>query len=240
MSLAQQAYIDAFALNVAFEDPKNDPQLANPFTAANILGFKLFFSFDYAGNGLWAKEEVLRLINQYASNGAYYRHIGKPLMSTFEGPGRAKDWVNIKAQTGCFFIPDWSSLGAKPALAQENGVTDGLFNWAAWPVGAQDMNTYVDASYGDYLKGKPYMMPVSPWFYTNMPSFEKNWLWRGDDLWYGRWQQVNFVQPEFVQIISWNDYGEYHYIGPSKSSEYEAFGRGKSPYNYALGIPHDG
>lgn len=23
------------------------------------------------------------------------------------------------------------------------------------------------------------MMPVSPWFYTNMPGFDKNWLWRG-------------------------------------------------------------
>jgi hypothetical protein len=47
------------------------------------------------------------------------------------------------------------------------------------------MDTYVDASYLDFLGqngGKPYMMPVSPWFYTNLPGFDKNWLWRGECL----------------------------------------------------------
>ena len=59
------------------------------------------------------------------------------------------------------------------------------------------------------------MMGVSPWFYTNVPG--KNWLWSGDDLWYNRWQQAIELQPELVQIISWNDYGESHYIGPIRS-----------------------
>jgi hypothetical protein len=27
------------------------------------------------------------------------------------------------------------------------------------------------------------------------------------DLWYDRWQQVWYLQPEFVQILTWNDYG---------------------------------
>lgn len=74
------------------------------------------------------------------------------------------------------------------------------------------MNTYVDASYADFLgKTMPYMMPVSPWFYTNLPEWHKNWLWRGDDLWYDRWEEVLFWQPNLVEIISWNDYGESHY-----------------------------
>jgi glucan endo-1,3-alpha-glucosidase len=38
------------------------------------------------------------------------------------------------------------------------------------------------------------MMPVSPWFYTNLPS--KNWLWRGDDLWPQQWDEVMNLQPE--------------------------------------------
>jgi hypothetical protein len=59
------------------------------------------------------------------------------------------------------------------------------------------------------------MAPVSPWFYTNLPGYDKNWLWRGDSLWVDRWNQLiaGEFQPEFVQIISWNDYGESHYIG---------------------------
>lgn len=69
------------------------------------------------------------------------------------------------------------------------------------------MTTYPDASYYDFLGSKPYMITVSPWFYTNLPGYSKNWLWRGDDLWFQYWQQVISLdrQPDYVQIISWND-----------------------------------
>jgi hypothetical protein len=81
-------------------------------------------------------------------------------------------------------LSDWSSLGAGPAVAARNGVANGLFSWAAWPTGTPNSTTYVDASYKLALGGKPYMMPVSPWFFTNMPGFDKNWLWNSGDLWY--------------------------------------------------------
>lgn len=84
----------------------------------------------------------------------------------------------------------------------EKGVADGLLSWAAWPWGPQEMTTYVDASYRDYLSGLPYMMPVSPWFYTNLPGYNKNWMWRSDNLWYDRWQEVWYLQPEFVEILT--------------------------------------
>ncbi|KAK1847219.1 alpha-glucanase [Colletotrichum chrysophilum] len=207
---AKAAHIDAFALNMAYGDPTNEKSVANAFQHASSLGFQLFFSFDYAGNGPWPKSVVQGLIN----------------------------WVEIKAATGCFFIPDWSSLGAKPAMAKANGVADGLFSWAAWPWGDQSMDTYVDASYKQYLSGKPYMMAASPWFYTNLPGYDKNWMWRGDDLWFDRWQQILWWRPEFVQIISWNDYGESHHIGPVRDKSLEAFTIGKAPFNFVL--PHDG
>lgn len=68
------------------------------------------------------------------------------------------------------------------------------------------MGTSGDTAYISALGSKPYMMAVSPWFYANVPAWNKNWLWRGDDLWYDRWSQVLQLQPEFVQIISWNDW----------------------------------
>ncbi|KAH1500885.1 hypothetical protein KXX06_001443, partial [Aspergillus fumigatus] len=179
---------------------------------------------------------------QYGSNGAYFQYNGKPFVSTFEGPNNAEDWVTIKAQTGCFFIPDWSSVGAKPAVALANGVADGLFSWSAWPWGNQTMDTYTDASYIQFLGGKPYMMAISPWFYTNLPGYNKNWLWKGDSLWFDRWQELFGLDPmpEFVEIISWNDYGESHYIGPIYEKSMAAFDIGKSLYNYARDYPHDG
>ncbi|KAJ5498736.1 Glycoside hydrolase family 71 [Penicillium expansum] len=101
------------------------------------------------------------------------------------------------------------------------------------------MDTYVDASYLDYLErddGKPYMMPVSPWFYSNLPGYNKNWLWRGDDLWRDRCEEVMVVQPDLVQIISWSDFGESHYIGPLPKGDYKAFEVGKAPYDYIAGL----
>ncbi|KAK9241814.1 glycosyl hydrolase family 71-domain-containing protein [Lipomyces tetrasporus] len=238
ISFAQQAH-DAFALNIAYNDPTSADSLLNAFYAANSLGFKLFLSFDYAGNGPWPEEDVVGLILNYGTNTAYYQYNGQPFVSTFEGPASASDWTTIKSQTGgCFFMPDWSSLGAKAAL--EPGVADGLFSWAAWPWGGNDMNTYTDASYLQFLNGLPYMMPASPWFFTNLPGYNKNWLWRGDDLWYDRWQQILFVQPEFVEIISWNDYGESHYIGPLYDNAFALLTIGQGPYNYAANMPHDG
>jgi hypothetical protein len=100
-------------------------------------------------------------------------------MSSFEGPGSASDWISIKAQTGCFFMPDWDSIGPQNAVKAANGVADGLFSWNAWSEGANDKNTLNDQAYKAALGSKPYMMAVSPHFYTNVPGFNKNWLWRG-------------------------------------------------------------
>ncbi|GKT42730.1 mutanase Pc12g07500 [Colletotrichum spaethianum] len=231
---AKEAHIDAFALNMAQGEEMNDKSVKAVFAKAEQLGFQLFFSFDYAGNGPWKKQVVIEMLQKYSSSPAHFRHEGKPFVSTFEGPAQAEDWIDIKAQTGCFFVPDWSSDGAKRAMERAEGVADGLFSRGAWAWGGHDVDTYTDASYNVFLGGKLYMMPVSPWFYTNMPGFGKNWIWRGDHAWYDRW-----VQPEWVQIISWNDYGESHHIGPIRDHALVAFKTGKSPYNYALDRPHD-
>ncbi|KAK5653721.1 hypothetical protein OQA88_8752 [Cercophora sp. LCS_1] len=243
ISLAQAAGIDSFALNMANNEATTNSSLPLAFDAADALGFKLFFSFDYAGNGPWPKHTVVSMINTYKTRPSYLYRSSQPLVSTFEGPEKGFEWQGsdgIKALTNCFFIPDWSSIGARPAM--DTGIPDGLFSWDAWPKGPDNMTTYPDASYKQFLNGKPYMMPISPWFYTNMRGFDKNWLWNGDNLWWQRWQQILSLDfhPEYLQIITWNDYGESHYIGPLDDRQYEAFPRGRAPYNYVEGMPHDG
>ncbi|KAI8286540.1 hypothetical protein K4K60_000331 [Colletotrichum sp. SAR11_57] len=205
--LAQEAHIDGFALNIAYGERMNAVSLENVFEVASDMGFKLIFSFDYAGGGPWPKDDVLNLLKKYATRPEYFKHSdGTPLVSTFEGPEQASDWVDIKRSFPCFFMPDWSSKGAKRAAELAGGVADGLFNWAAWPWGNTNMDTYVDASYYQYLRvdedtSKPYMMPASPWFYTNLPGYNKNWLWRGDDLWHDRWIQIVYNQPEPIRFV---------------------------------------
>ena len=217
--LAKSVKIDGFALNIAAGDTNNINIIDKAFAAANIVrDFTLFFSFDYIGHppGVppgWHKEDVINLIKKYSKTKGYpytqYRE--KPLVSTFEGKNNTGDWPEIKNQTGCFFVPDWSSLSYDDFKRYLDTV-DGAFSWNAWPDGATDMNTSADLSWKAAIGGKAYMMPVSPWFYTNLP--DKNWLWRGDDMWNHRWEQIIEFQPDLVEILTWNDYGESHYVGP--------------------------
>lgn len=271
--LAQAAHIDGFALNIRADDKTLGTSLSKAFEAADDLGFKMIFSYDYAGGGPWSSNIVVSMTLLYSGYSSYYKDDkGRPVVSTFEGPGQAGDWEYIIKKTNAAFIPDWSSLGAKAALEAAPCVPHGLFSWAPWPWGNTNGNTYVDASYIEFLEaaekncgsdlqyskspspGSPLVVPVSltmsgwtvmpasPWFYTNLPGYKKNWLWRGDDLWFDRWEQIRFINPDYVQIISWNDFGESHHIGPLyvEGDSYEAFTVGKAPFNYALDMPHDG
>jgi Glycosyl hydrolase family 71 len=152
MALAQTAHIDGFALNIRADDTLTATSLPIAFSAAESLGFKLILSLDYAGGGPFTADAAKKLINKYSVSSAYFKEDGRPLVSTFEGPLSAGDWSSIKAATNCVFMPDWSSLGAKLALDAAPGVLDGLFSWAPWPWGNTNSNTYVDASYLEFLK----------------------------------------------------------------------------------------
>ena len=234
IAMAKTAKIDGFAMNVAAGDPNTDRVLAAAYAAAENAGdFTMFLSFDYLSWGAWDAGQVINKINQYKYSLAQFNYQGKPLVSTFEGVGSIGDWADIKAATGCFFVPDWSSLG--PAgFASHLGTADGALSWDAWPKGAADKTVDADEAWMAMLGGKPFMMPVSPWFYTNLPNWGKNWLWRGDDLWYDRWQEVVRLQPAMVEILTWNDFGEAHYIGPIHPGGVPAGAK------YVEGMPHEG
>ncbi|KAE8134861.1 glycosyl hydrolase family 71-domain-containing protein [Aspergillus pseudotamarii] len=231
---AQKAHIDGFALSVAPQDHHTDGALQKAYDAAEKIGnFSLFISFDYLSGGPWPIDQVIAIVNSYKNRKAQFYYKGKPLVSTFEGVDKMGDWPDIKAATGCLFIPCWTSKGPTGIRGVLNDI-DGASSWDAWPVGAEDMKVANDLEWMKALSGKPYMMPVAPWFYTNLPRWRKNWLWRGDDLWHYRWKQVIELQPPLVQILSWNDYGETHYIGPI----YEA-GVPEGASRYITNHPHD-
>jgi hypothetical protein len=97
--------------NIANGDSMNDAQIIRAVGSAEQVGFKVFFSFDYAGgSGTWDKQLVISIINKWKGYNSYYKRGSQPLVSTFEGPNAAIDWKDIKAATGCFFVPDYSSL----------------------------------------------------------------------------------------------------------------------------------
>ncbi|KAK3349481.1 glycoside hydrolase, partial [Lasiosphaeria hispida] len=210
---AKEAGIDGFALNIGPSDFWTEIQLHQAYQAAEQAGgFVLFLSFDMAA-GSWNIPQVVHLINQHQQSAAQMMVDGKPLVSTFEGTGWADNWAAVRDQTaGIFFIPDWSSLGPYGVGSKLN-IIDGAFSWDAWPkAGMTKMTAAEDLLYKENLKGKKYMMGVSPGFYTNLPQWSKNWYCSSESLWHDRWQQVLEILPDFVQIITWNDYGESSYI----------------------------
>ncbi|KAL1628153.1 hypothetical protein SLS56_005973 [Neofusicoccum ribis] len=223
IKLAQASGIDGFVLNVG--TPLNDAmrtQVAAAFISANNLAseFKLFFSFDYEGgqDGPWPAADIVSLMKEYGPNYAYQKAsrngVSLPFVSTFEGGNHAGDWSGIKSQVDVYLVPDWTGSGADVVRSYLNTI-DGFFSWDMWPVGASDMSTIPDTTWQGVIgDNKDYMMGVSPWFFTDLKGYGKQRLWRGDDLWADRWEQVQQVNPEYVEIVTWNDYGESHYIGP--------------------------
>ncbi|RDI77010.1 hypothetical protein Vi05172_g12992 [Venturia inaequalis] len=252
MTLARDAGIDGFVLNTA---PNTEPgsacfsgrikqQIGYAFDATQQLSgkstFKLFIAFDYLGGGKpWDASSVKQVLTTYANHPGYFRYNNKAYVSTFEGTANINDWPGIKSAItgGVFFVPDWTSLG--PAgFASHLDVIDGAFSWDMWPNGAQDMTTDSDTAWKKALGKKHYMMGISPWFYTKMPAYNKAWVWRGDDMWHSRWDQISQVQPDLVQIVTWNDYGESHYIGPIFEPGVPQ-GAGTDAEAYVEDMPHD-
>lgn len=95
-----------------------------------------------------------------------------------------------------------------------------------------------DNTYKNWLGGKPYLAPISPEFFTHFGpevSFSKNWVFPSGALIYNRWQQILQQGFPMVEIITWNDYGESHYVGPLKSKHYDD---GNSKWTNDM--PHDG
>ncbi|KAF8645175.1 hypothetical protein AX16_008002 [Volvariella volvacea WC 439] len=74
------------------------------------------------------------------------------------------------------------------------------------------------------LGRKLYMAAVSPWFFTHygQESFNKNFVFLSDQhLYVRRWESLIAHRDQFdvIQVLTWNDYGESHYIGPIKGAQ---------------------
>ncbi|KAL7266880.1 hypothetical protein RUND412_010554 [Rhizina undulata] len=234
MKAAKASLIDGFALNAGPTDSYGPEQLALAYQVAEQNDFSLFISFDMACCGDWPVQTVIDWINKYKDSKAQFKVDGKPFVSTFEGPKFADSWAQVKAGTGdIYLVPDWTSLGPS-GFSQYLDKVDGAFSWDAWPTAAGQKTNESDVAWLNTVGAKSYMMGVSPWFYTDLPQYSKNWLWDSDTLWFDRWESVLDVLPNFVEIITWNDYGESHYIGPIRAS-----GIVTGAETYVSNMPHE-
>ncbi|KAJ5247702.1 alpha-1-3-glucanase/mutanase [Penicillium chermesinum] len=232
--------IDAFALNIGTDDFTNT-QLGYAYESAASAGMSLFISFDFNWFATDQGSTVGSIVANYAGHAAQLKVDGKPFVSSFDGDGVNIEAIRSAAGQDIFFAPNFHTEDI------DFDTVDAAFNWMAWPsngdnfapaAGRHVSVTDGDISYLSSLSGKPYIAPMSPWFSTHYGaevSYSKNWVFPADMLPFHRWQEILTLGPRFVEVITWNDYGESHYIGPL-SSPHTDDGASK----WVMDMPHDG
>ncbi|EAU35458.1 hypothetical protein ATEG_03656 [Aspergillus terreus NIH2624] len=240
MKRAKALGIDAFALNIGV-DSYTDTQLQYAYASAAQNDMKVFLSFDFNGYHIGQASAVGAKIKQYANLPAQLRVDGKVFASSFVGDGLDIAAMTAAVGTDVFFAPNFH-----PGQGDFKAI-QGALNWMAWDSNGEnkaptaDRNVTVadgDKAYNDALGGKPYIAPASGWFFTHFggeASYSKNWVFPSDRLWFDRWRQILELAPRFVEIITWNDYGESHYIGPLASPHTD-----DGASKWVMDMPHSG
>ncbi|KAJ5532968.1 alpha-1-3-glucanase/mutanase [Penicillium frequentans] len=241
MQRAKSLGIDAFALNIGV-DSYTDQQLELAYESAATNGMKVFLSFDFNWWNTGQASAVGQKISQYSNKPAQLMVDNKVFVSSFAGDGLDVAALRAAAGRQIFFAPNFH-----PSQGTDISLVDGLLNWMAWPnngnnkapsAGANVSVADGDKVYVNALAGKAYVAPVSPWFSTHFGpevSYSKNWVFPSDLLWYNRWNEVLALGPRFIEIVTWNDYGESHYIGPLKSPHTD-----DGASRWVNDMPHDG
>lgn len=210
--------------------------------------FTFIFSFDMTsipGNSPGDISYLRAYYQNHARDPRMFKHprTGGAVISTFAGENNSfgqgsmeNGWAYVKRELSkiapAYFIP---SFFIDPARYGGISALDGAFNWnGGWPTqlnAGSNRQTVVnakldsdDAHLRNLSGGRTFMAAVSPWFFTHYgpDTWNKNWIYRGDDhLFVRRWEQLISMRSkvDIVQVISWNDYGESHYIGPIKGAQ---------------------
>ncbi|KAI1336726.1 glycoside hydrolase [Xylariaceae sp. FL0016] len=219
--------VAAFALNVG--SPSADwstDAIEQLFDAASGTDFKLFFSMDMAQESdAYAFKD---LIQKYLDHDSYYTagDNDSPFLSTFQSAEHDADyWSTFLGSLGrdVYFVPMFDETSGyytdiSSWTASWGGVVDGLFSWeTSWPY-SSDTPMNVSTESDEYVMNgistdKAYMIGLSSLQFKRWSGFH-----------YYRTGEVNLPQrmteilalesrPAFVEVQTWNDAGESHYIG---------------------------
>ncbi|ETN38867.1 uncharacterized protein HMPREF1541_06908 [Cyphellophora europaea CBS 101466] len=241
MARAKAAGIDAFALNIGTDD-YTDKQLGFAYESAATHDMKVFISFDF---NYWSTAEgaqVGQKIAQYADHPGQLKVDGKVFASSFVGDGLDVAAVRSGAGQEIYFAPNF-----RPGFGTDLRPVDAALSWMAWdsdgnnraPTAGRNVTVPdADEVYKSSLGSNDYIAPVSPWFFTHFGAssgYPKNWVFPSDLLWFERWNDILTLNARFLEILTWNDYGESHYIGPLSSKHTDD---GSSAWTNDM--PHDG
>ncbi len=237
MQEAQAAGIDGFALNVGAwsgADTYYKRRVALLYQAAAGLGnrFTLFFSID-----LTNATDVVDMVSTYAFHPASFRHQDRLVLSTFGGndiPSRGLpgvDWggevfpaLSSRGIKVCFLPYFWPDpVTELPTYADANrlfdrygGLVDGLFYF-----GAAGLPSRLAASNADYARaarerGRLFMASVAPhyWGLNQAVAGRRYYEFQGPEGLALQWGSILASRPDWVEIVTWNDWNEGTYVAP--------------------------
>ncbi|KAF2876672.1 glycoside hydrolase [Massariosphaeria phaeospora] len=216
---AKSVGLDAFAMNFNKFASWSENTVERLFKNADELGFGLFFSFDMAPGYFTDPNQYATYLRKYTDRTSYYKHNGKPLVSTFGGE-KVSDtqWSTFKGTVGdVVIIPGFYATPASTEVFDSRPSIDGIFNWNSWSlpsagrttVSTKDDETYMSAA---STAKKLFMLGISPMQFKHIDG-SQNWYRRAEDNLEYRFAQALELQPDMLQLQSWNDAGESHYMG---------------------------
>jgi glucan endo-1,3-alpha-glucosidase len=205
---AKKLGLDGFAMNIDTIDWWSNDTVNSLFKEADRRGdFKLFFSFDHGAGFPKGPPQYVNYLAKYITRPSYFYFKGKPLVSTFGGEKVSNgDWDDLKTQ-----------VKSKAKFFDGRGSIDGIFNWNSWQptyAGKVPVSTVDDEKFqaATNATSKTFMMGMSPVQFKHINN-KDNWYRRGEENLEYRFGQVLRLQPDIVQLQSWNDAGEGHYMG---------------------------
>ncbi|KAJ3813075.1 glycosyl hydrolase family 71-domain-containing protein [Lentinula aff. lateritia] len=229
--------IDAVALNVG-RDSWQRSRIEDAYIVAATVGMSVFISFDYTSFDC-SVDNTIQWVDSFKGLPAQFKVNGRPMISSYSGECLGPDgWQTIRAKTGGFLMPFiYGTDDQQFKKGSSYGFLDSWYCWGcAWPQGNYDKTTGDDHYYMDIFKNR-YATTVSSWLYTHYNY--KNFYLRGDEwLLITRWEQLISMRDQltFVEMVTWNDYGESNYFGPGpSSSDLQPYGT-----TWADGFPHNG
>jgi len=225
---AQAAGIDGFALNVgAWSGPDTyyKTRVELIYEAAEQLGtgFKLFFSVDLSNTN-----DIVNMVSSYAPRTNSFRYQGKIVLSTFSESNL--DWNGVfhslkDAGTGVFFVPFFypnpttelpKYQDAVNLLNTYSNILDGLFLFGAAGLPYQLAQCNSNYTLAVHSAGKIFMAGVTPHYWgCKQPSIDRRYFeFDGGEGISLQWHTVIASQPDWVEIVTWNDFNESSYISP--------------------------
>jgi hypothetical protein len=158
-------------------------------------------------------------LTKYTSRSSYFTYKSKPLVTTFGGESVTNDaWSSFKSTVGDItLIPGFYAAKPSSDFFFSRSALDGVFNWNSWSypdegqveVSTSDDKTFMKAASN---AGKSFIMGMSPLQFKHMGS-STNWYRRGESNLEIRIEQVLAMQPDMIELQTWNDAGESHYMG---------------------------